>query len=75
MYFLDSCQVNEGGCDLNAICSHNTTTNAVICTCKAGYTNSGSQSTVVCKGKILLIEKKKETRRILKNSQSLQIAV
>lgn len=47
----DSCQVNNGGCDTNAFCSHDKTTNAVICTCKTGYTNTGSASAVVCKGR------------------------
>ena len=46
----DSCTVNNGGCDPNAFCSHDTTTNAVQCTCKTGYTNTGSGSTTVCKG-------------------------
>ena len=46
----DSCQVNNGGCDSNAICSHDGTSNAVKCTCKTGYSNVGSDSNVVCKG-------------------------
>lgn len=48
----DSCEVNNGGCDPNAACSHDAATNAVKCTCKTGYTNTGSGSTVVCTGKI-----------------------
>ncbi|CAF1303926.1 unnamed protein product, partial [Rotaria magnacalcarata] len=47
--FPDSCTVNNGGCSSNANCSHNALTNAVICTCKAGYTNTGSAANVVCK--------------------------
>ncbi|CAF2135030.1 unnamed protein product, partial [Rotaria magnacalcarata] len=31
-----------------ATCSHYATTNAVICTCKSGYTNTGSAVNVVC---------------------------
>ncbi|CAF2029959.1 unnamed protein product [Rotaria magnacalcarata] len=42
--FPDSCTVNNGGCDANAVCSHDTTTNAVKCTSKAGYTYFGSVS-------------------------------
>lgn len=48
--FVDSCQVENGGCDTNAICSHDSKTNAVKCTCKTGYTNTGSSSNVICKG-------------------------
>ncbi|CAF2072259.1 unnamed protein product, partial [Rotaria magnacalcarata] len=47
--FADSCTVNNGGCDPNAICSYDATTNAVKCTCKGGYTNTGSSVNVVCK--------------------------
>lgn len=52
----DSCQVNNGGCDPNAVCSHEETTNAVKCTCKTGYTNVGTGSTVVCKGNTFAFE-------------------
>ena len=47
----DSCLVNNGGCDVNAICSHNSSNNAAQCTCKTGYTNTGSSSNVICTGK------------------------
>ena len=47
---LDSCLVKNGGCDPNAACSHDSKTNAVVCRCKPGFTNTGSGSTVVCKG-------------------------
>ncbi|CAF2100973.1 unnamed protein product [Rotaria magnacalcarata] len=47
--FADSCTLNNGDCGSYATCSHNTTTNAVICTCKVGYTNTGSDTNVVCK--------------------------
>lgn len=46
----DSCQVNNGGCETNAICSHDETTFAVICTCKIGFTNVGLNSNVTCQG-------------------------
>lgn len=46
----DSCLVMNGGCDTNAVCSHDATTNACKCTCKTGYTNVGSGTNVVCKG-------------------------
>ena len=49
-HVLDSCTVNNGGCDPNAACSHDSTTNAVKCTCKTGYTNTGTGSNVVCTG-------------------------
>jgi hypothetical protein len=48
---VDSCLVNNGGCHVDATCSHDSKTNAVICTCKVGYTNTGSSSNVVCVGK------------------------
>lgn len=50
MYITDSCLINNGGCDKNAACSHDATTNDVRCTCKTGYVNTGSNSTVVCTG-------------------------
>ncbi|CAF4621154.1 unnamed protein product, partial [Rotaria socialis] len=43
------CTDNNGGCDPNATCSHDATTNAIDCTCKTGYTNTGSSVNVVCK--------------------------
>ena len=46
----DSCKVNNGGCDPNASCFHDEATNAVNCTCKTGYTNTGSVPAVICKG-------------------------
>ena len=46
----DSCNVNNGGCDKYATCSHDSTTFAVVCTCKTGYTNVGTGSTVKCEG-------------------------
>lgn len=51
LHIADSCEVNNGGCDENAVCSHDATTNAVKCTCKTGYTNTGSASNVTCTGK------------------------
>lgn len=47
----DSCLVNNGGCDVNAICSHHPTTNACRCTCKTGYTNTDSTTNVICTGR------------------------
>ena len=48
----DYCDVGNGGCDPNADCSHPKDSNAVTCTCKAGYAMdvpaTGTQ--VVCKG-------------------------
>jgi hypothetical protein len=49
-YWQDSCQVNSGGCDVNAICSHDNTTNAVVCTCRPGFTNTGTNDNVKCTG-------------------------
>lgn len=49
---VDSCQVKNGGCDPNAVCSHERKTNEVACTCKTGYTNTSPTSTVVCTGKL-----------------------
>lgn len=46
--FIESCQVNNGGCGVNAVCSYNPKTNAPICTCKAGYVNTGTNTSVVC---------------------------
>ena len=47
----DSCKVNNGNCDENADCSHDTVTFAVICTCKNGYSNTGTNAVVRCTGK------------------------
>lgn len=44
--------MNNGGCDANAVCSHESTTNACKCTCKTGFTNTGTGSNVVCTGKV-----------------------
>ncbi|CAF4167660.1 unnamed protein product, partial [Rotaria magnacalcarata] len=46
--FLDTCTISNGACDPNAGCSHDNTTNAVECTCKTGYTNTGVAPNVVC---------------------------
>lgn len=46
----EDCDVNNGGCDANAKCSHDPKTYAVLCTCKPGYVNVGVGSVVVCKG-------------------------
>ena len=52
---VDSCQVENGGCGSCGICSHDPTTNAVKCTIKTGYTNTGYGSTIVCTGKATLV--------------------
>ena len=48
---IDSCNVNNGNCDPYATCSHEAETFAVICTCKTGYTNVGTDKNVKCEGK------------------------
>ena len=53
---VDSCLVKNGGCDANSNCSHESPSNAVICTCKTGYTNTGSAANVTCTGELLLTE-------------------
>ena len=62
MLISDSCKVGNGGCDCNAACSHDPTTNAVKCTCNTGYTNTGSGSTVVCTGEREIIEKRSDAK-------------
>jgi hypothetical protein len=47
---IDACEFNNGGCDANAQCSHDAQTNAVQCTCKTGFTNTGCSAKVVCTG-------------------------
>ena len=49
--YTDSCNVDNGNCDSYATCSHETSTFAVVCTCKTGYTNIGTERNVVCEGK------------------------
>ena len=48
---IESCLVNNGGCDSNADCSHDAATNAVKCTCKTGYVLHHAGSSAVCTGK------------------------
>ncbi|CAF2121692.1 unnamed protein product [Rotaria magnacalcarata] len=43
------CSDNNGGCGKNARCSEDRKTSAIKCTCKTGYTNTGSAVHVVCK--------------------------
>ena len=52
-FHIDSCKVNNGECDKNAKCSHDQATFAVVCTCKTGYTNVGTDGKVKCEGNIL----------------------
>lgn len=54
LFFLDICEVNNGGCDKNAVCTRSSTNNAPKCTCKPGYTNVGCTSNVVCKGMLFV---------------------
>ena len=51
----DSCKVTNGGCDVNAICTHDLTSNGVVCTCKTGFTNTGSATNVTCTGEISIL--------------------
>lgn len=46
----DSCKVKNGGCDQNALCSHADDTFDIVCKCKTGYTNTGSEKAVRCEG-------------------------
>ena len=55
-WIVDSCLVNNGGCGINATCSHDDTTDAVRCTCKTGFINIGSSSAVMCRGSIFWFE-------------------
>ena len=49
----DSCNTKNGGCGRNTDCSHDSKTNAVVCTCKTGYTNTGDDTSLTCTGKAL----------------------
>lgn len=49
-FVSDSCQVNNGGCGSRANCTRNPTTNVIRCICRAGFVNTGSDSSVVCTG-------------------------
>ena len=48
--YADACQVANGGCDVNSICSHQSPSNAVVCNCKTGYTNTATGAGVSCTG-------------------------
>ena len=48
MDFIDACLVDDGGCDCNADCSHETLTNEVKCTCNTGYVFDSAGSNAVC---------------------------
>ena len=52
---VDTCKVTNGGCDVNSLCSHDSTTNGVVCNCKTGYTNTGSATNVTCTGEISIL--------------------
>ena len=49
---LAICEVKNGGCHANATCSYSATNNVITCTCKTGFTNTGSATNVTCTGKI-----------------------
>lgn len=49
---IDACTVKNGGCDPNALCSHDPKTNAVQCHCKTGYVDTDVGSAVVCTGSV-----------------------
>lgn len=55
IYFLDSCLVNNGGCDPYATCSQDEETNSVKCTCKPGFTNTGTECHVKCEGIVCIV--------------------
>lgn len=73
--FLDSCLVNNGNCDVNADCSHDTATFGVVCTCKKGYSNTGTNGVVKCTGKwiLLMIVKILPTRRLSFFSETCKV--
>lgn len=48
--FLDTCLIDNGGCNINSICSRDETTGSIKCICKIGYTNTGSETSVNCTG-------------------------
>ena len=50
VYVVDVCQINNGGCGTNALCSRDSKTNIAKCTCKPAYVDTGSQSRVICTG-------------------------
>ena len=57
LHFLtDVCSVNNGGCDINADCSHAVGSDACICKCKSGFTNTAATGPVVCKGNATQVE-------------------
>ncbi|CAF1306219.1 unnamed protein product [Rotaria sp. Silwood1] len=50
MYFIsDSCTWYNGGCDVNAECTHRDADFAVVCGCRKGYTKVGTEDVVKCK--------------------------
>ncbi|CAF0894655.1 unnamed protein product [Adineta steineri] len=42
------CLDNNGDCDINAACSQDQFTGVRLCTCKTGFTNTGTTSNVIC---------------------------
>ena len=47
---VDICSVNNGGCDINADCSHAAGSDVCICKCRPGFVNTATTGPVVCKG-------------------------
>ncbi|CAF4579308.1 unnamed protein product, partial [Rotaria socialis] len=45
---IDSCKVNNGDCDSNATCTHDSVTFAVVCSCPIGFVRSGCGVTAGC---------------------------
>ena len=48
--FSDGCLVKNGGCDANAVCSHDSKTYAIRCNCRTGFINVGCICNPVCAG-------------------------
>ena len=47
----ETCKVNNGGCDVNSICSYDSDKQAIRCTCKVGFVDVDQSQVVVCKGR------------------------
>lgn len=50
LFILDSCQVKNGGCGTTALCSFDSAAETIKCSCKTGYSNTGTGSAVICTG-------------------------
>lgn len=47
---IDACEVNNGGCGQNTVCSHEPETFAVKCACAPGFVNVGEGDNLKCEG-------------------------